>query len=627
MVCIVIFYKLFPYLLNYPPGSINTAFQLTVNPTYYWVYYFSIFTVGSILELLIEYKMLKPIQKINNKDLKIDEKMKIRKIAYTFPNKALILTAIIIPVLVIFALLLVMDTNLILTIKIGMLSVIFLGIPSILMNIIENRILKRVLTESFNEEVFKVEKLGKSKLSINLMLQIFPIFVVSMVILFMFVIANMTEEFGDYRFDVYKQKLDVTINNINNNKVKIKDIPDYMNETLNNEEWFVRINNVYHTSEDTEISEFVKKYMEYYSRNNGGRLYDDFGVDNQGVVDFITIDGQEVTIGILYSTVPNYLFINILSLALFFMIISFLITYLATNSVGNDLKNITEKFSKIAKNKKIQDSLIPVTAMDERGQLTIEFNNVQINTVELYEEIQKNQEIIALQAKFTGIGELASGMAHDINNPASSLETSINLLKEFEVLKDKEDYELLVNNMQVAVNKILMVVNNTSEQFRNHSKENKENFSLKKLLEDIDKTEKNNIIKNRCKLNITMQKDIVLYGTRSKMYQVLVNLIRNSVLAYKEHNKVDGTINIFTFEDRNYYTISIEDMAGGIPEEIRDSLFNKVLSTRGVKGTGLGLYLAGGIIRGEFKGDITFETETNKGTVFYIKIPKNKEEN
>ena len=43
IICVVVCYNLIPYLLNYPPGSINTAFQLTVNPTYYSVYYISIF--------------------------------------------------------------------------------------------------------------------------------------------------------------------------------------------------------------------------------------------------------------------------------------------------------------------------------------------------------------------------------------------------------------------------------------------------------------------------------------------------------------------------------------------------------------------------------------------------------
>lgn len=566
--------------------------------------------------------MLKPLKELKKEKLNITEKMKIRKVAYTFPNKALILTAIVVPIIVIFVLLLITNTNFVLTIKIGMLAVIFLGIPSIIMNIIVNKILKNILMNTFDEEVFKQEKQDNTKIWKNLMLQIFPIFIVSIIMVFMFVIANMTEEFGNYRFDTYKQKLNIEVENIKNKQIRINDVPDYLKGSLKDEEWFVSIDEVYHTSSNTKISEFMKKYMNFYGRDNGGRIYDDFGVDKQGVVEFININGKEIVIGILYKTVPNYLFISILSLALFFIVISFLITFFATNSVGNDLKNIANRLSEIAKNKTIKEELVPITATDERGKLTREFNNVQKNTSNLYKEIQKNQEIIALQAKFTGIGELASGMAHDINNPASALETSINLLEDFTVKENEDDYKLIVNNMKAAVNKILTVVNNASSQFRNHSIENKEKFSLKQLLENIEKTEQSNIVKNRCELNITMQKDILLYGTKSKMYQVIVNLIRNSVLAYKEHNQTNGKINIYTFEDRNFYTITVEDFAGGLPEEIKANLFNSIITTRGTKGTGLGLYLAGGIIKGEFHGDITFETETNKGTTFYIKIPK-----
>ena len=62
LICVLIGYKLFPYLLNYPPNSINTPFQLSVNPYYYNVYYFSIFIIGIIVDLIIANKILKPLK-------------------------------------------------------------------------------------------------------------------------------------------------------------------------------------------------------------------------------------------------------------------------------------------------------------------------------------------------------------------------------------------------------------------------------------------------------------------------------------------------------------------------------------------------------------------------------------
>jgi signal transduction histidine kinase len=105
-----------------------------------------------------------------------------------------------------------------------------------------------------------------------------------------------------------------------------------------------------------------------------------------------------------------------------------------------------------------------------------------------------------------------------------------------------------------------------------------------------------------------------------------MNLIRNSVLAYREKS-LQGNVDINAKIEDNMCVISVTDTAGGIPEEVRDTIFKKILTTRGTKGTGLGLYLAAGIIEGDFKGTISFDTETGRGTTFYIRIPMDKGDN
>ena len=79
---------------------------------------------------------------------------------------------------------------------------------------------------------------------------------------------------------------------------------------------------------------------------------------------------------------------------------------------------------------------------------------------------------------------------------------------------------------------------------------------------------------------------IKIYGIKSKLYQVIVNLVRNSLNAYKD-NKLQGKITIEAEENKNEIVIKVIDNAGGIPEQIKDQLFNKILTTRGTKGTGL----------------------------------------
>ena len=121
-----------------------------------------------------------------------------------------------------------------------------------------------------------------------------------------------------------------------------------------------------------------------------------------------------------------------------------------------------------------------------------------------------------------------------------------------------------------------------------------------------------------------MEKDIILYGVESRFYQVVMNIVRNAILTYQEKN-IMGDVDISVYEEDAMNVIAIKDTAGGIPKEIQDSLFNKILTTRGKKGTGLGLYLSAGIIKGDFNGKISFKTKENEGTIFYIKLPKKEE--
>lgn len=588
ILCVIICYDLFPYLLNYPPGSINTEFQLLVNPTYYYVYYFVIFGIGIFIDLIITYRMLKSIKKINHANIKNEELLKIRKVCFEFSNKSFITTTYLIPLVVIFVALLITNTNFVLTIKIGMLGVMFLGIPNLIIYFLSSSILKQVLIKTFNEDIFKTEKTKKTKIWKKSLIQIFSTVAISLIIIFLFIMANITNELGNYRYETYKEKLISLSNDIERNKVSLTELNNYLHNNLE-EKWFTRINGVY--SGETEISNFIKNYIDFYSRNNGGRIYDDFGVDKQGVVNYIQIDGQEVLIGLIYNTIPNYLFISLLSLMIMFLMVNALIIYLSSNAIGKDLIYINDKLENMIKNKKIETNLLPVTTTDEIGELTKEFNNVQESTNKLYEEILKNQEIIALQSKFSAVGELAAGMAHDINNPACSLETSIGLLKNFKVEEQKEEqYKRLIDNMSKANEKILTIVNNTTEQFRNHSKNSKEEFSLQRLINKLIRAEESEISKIDGKINLIMYKDIILYGIESKLYQVILNIVRNAILSYKENNR-KGDINILATEDYQDYVISIEDKAGGIPEEIRDNLFKKILTTRGTKGTGLRVIL------------------------------------
>lgn len=94
------------------------------------------------------------------------------------------------------------------------------------------------------------------------------------------------------------------------------------------------------------------------------------------------------------------------------------------------------------------------------------------------------------------------------------------------------------------------------------------------------------------------------------------NIIANGVQAMDK----GGSIEVKVEQEKNYVIISIKDTAGGIPEELKDNLFEPFTFRRS-GGTGLGLFMVYNVITNTHKGNIWFETEEGKGTTFFIKLP------
>ena len=146
---------------------------------------------------------------------------------------------------------------------------------------------------------------------------------------------------------------------------------------------------------------------------------------------------------------------------------------------------------------------------------------------------------------------------------------------------------------------------------------------MSKVIDNIKILVNNELEKNKCKLLVNMEEEINLYGDFGKLSQVIMNIVMNAIQAY---NGEHGEVKVSAYTESDNAVISIIDNAGGIPQKIADGLFKEILTTKGTKGTGFGLYFAKSMVRAEFNGDITFETEEGKGTAFYIRIPIKKEE-
>ena len=96
-------------------------------------------------------------------------------------------------------------------------------------------------------------------------------------------------------------------------------------------------------------------------------------------------------------------------------------------------------------------------------------------------------------------------------------------------------------------------------------------------------------------------------------------MISNAIQAYK--GEPEKNIDMIINTEQNNVIITIRDYGPGLPQQVKDKLFKEMVTTKGKNGTGLGLYMSYSNIRAHFSGDITFNSETGKGTEFSIIIP------
>lgn len=230
-------------------------------------------------------------------------------------------------------------------------------------------------------------------------------------------------------------------------------------------------------------------------------------------------------------------------------------------------------------------------------------------------QAKKDMEAMLKNESLVMLGELAGGVAHDINTPISAIKSGLLIFKS---TAKSDDEKMLVERMDSCANKIVTLTNSLRNQIRNIGSNEISDVNITSVIKDVSVIIHNELTKHRVNLNLDIKKDLVVKGNSAKLSQVVTNIIVNAVQAYEDKG---GEVNVVVDEKNNNAVISIEDFAGGIPEHIRDNIGKNILTTKGVNGTGFGLYLAFSVITGAFGGEITFDTEEGKGTTFYITIP------
>ncbi|HSO66260.1 MAG TPA: ATP-binding protein, partial [Desulfatirhabdiaceae bacterium] len=231
---------------------------------------------------------------------------------------------------------------------------------------------------------------------------------------------------------------------------------------------------------------------------------------------------------------------------------------------------------------------------------------------------RRNMEQQLLQAdKLASLGQLSAGVAHEINNPLGLIlgYTQLLLREEFQGTQSYEDLKTIEKNTRNCKSIVEALLN-----FARKTETKKVTVDINAAIEQVVTVIHRQFEITGVYLNTYFSPDIPLIkGDTEKLKQVFMNLIMNARQAIKGK----GNIDVYTEYDmiHNQVIIKVEDTGSGIPLHIRHKIFDPFFTTKPTgQGTGLGLSVSYGIVK-EHGGNISVQSELEKGSVFSVTIP------
>ncbi|MCD6582157.1 MAG: response regulator [Desulfuromusa sp.] len=271
-----------------------------------------------------------------------------------------------------------------------------------------------------------------------------------------------------------------------------------------------------------------------------------------------------------------------------------------------------------------------------------------------YKDLKQVHDQMLQQEKMASIGQLAAGVAHEINNPAGFVGSNLNSLQKYvdklnqgiafmeKALKSvdnpeitaqlkemkrklkldfvQEDIDDLITESKDGIERIALIVRNL-KSFSRAEDDTPKLIDLQECLEGSLNIAWNEI-KYKAKVEKNYQELPPIKCLPQQLSQVFVNLMVNAAQAIEDQ----GVITVATRQEKDWAVVEISDDGSGISPENLERIFEAFYTTKEVgKGTGLGLSICHDILQ-KHQGTISVESEIGEGTRFTIKLPLSEEE-
>jgi len=235
--------------------------------------------------------------------------------------------------------------------------------------------------------------------------------------------------------------------------------------------------------------------------------------------------------------------------------------------------------------------------------------------LETEKKLRETEQILLRSEKLAAMGRLTSQIAHELNNPIYGIMNTLELLKT-EIPPESKRRKIL--ELSLSETQRLAEILRNMLSFSKPEDEERRPIKINELIEGILLVMEKQMREVNIDVETIFDSQIPeLMASPNQMRQVMLNMFKNA----KEAMPKGGTLLVRTGKEDKHVLIHIQDTGVGIPEEIRDKIFEAFFTTKQkVKGVGLGLSVCYGIIK-DHGGEIKVESEEGKGTTFTISLP------
>jgi signal transduction histidine kinase len=302
----------------------------------------------------------------------------------------------------------------------------------------------------------------------------------------------------------------------------------------------------------------------------------------------------------------SYFLITIINLNAFIFLIAGIVALFITNRITGSFSMIADKMKKVSLGG--QNEPIVWKRNDEIGALVKEYNRMVA---------QLDDSARALAKSEGAWKEMARQVAHEIKNPLTPMKLSLQYLQRSLLNKEPNVEQLTAEVSRTLIEQIdhLNNIANEFNQFAHIEQSGKEEFDLNEVLHNVL-----SLFRSDPKLKLDTQwlsGPLIIRADKTHINRVFTNLLKNAIQAVPPSRNPE--IGLRGSREAGKIIIAISDNGEGIDEEVKPLIFTPNFTTK-TSGSGLGLAICKRIAE-QSGGNIRFESQKGKGTVFYVELP------